>query len=574
MSSKRRSLLPAGWRLQSIREVLDIENRAVKPVAGQKYRYVGLENIEQQTGVLLDAPVTDGGQIASTKYAFNPSHVLYGKLRPNLNKVAMPTISGVCSTDILPLAPKTHVLKEYLAFFLRTPGFAQWAVTNASGTKMPRIGVEQFLTAQVPVPPLPVQERIVSIVQRADSVLQRRREASELSRAILPSVFNDMFGSPVDNPKGYPRSTIGAVTTLVTSGYTPRGGARNYVAEGPLLIRSQNVRMLSLDLSDCACLPEHIHEEMSRVRVMPGDVLLNITGASIGRVAWADEEIPPANVNQHVCIIRADKAKVLPEYLAYSLATPFYQHIILNAPGSAQSGFNHARVRSLEILVPPIPVQRSFVMRVEALRQVLGRHEVARHDMEATFDALLAQAFAGNLTAAWEVSEAEQIKQQQVIDEQVPRLVALEIARHYGDTGLLVTAMMKFLFLIQMRGSAKRRFYQFVPYHYGPFAKELYADLETLQEGDLIEIDNGEEDKTRITLTDPTRAKEVTQQLPEEMREDIKTILGEYGGLTHKALLNRVYEEFPAYAKKSRLRRKAKKKTSKKSSTRKRSSRR
>ena len=92
------------WRSATLGDVLDIESAAILPEPGVSYRYLGLENIEQNTGRILEAPETDGAAIESQKYVFAPSQVLYGKLRPNLNKVALPDFAGVCSTDILPLA--------------------------------------------------------------------------------------------------------------------------------------------------------------------------------------------------------------------------------------------------------------------------------------------------------------------------------------------------------------------------------------------------------------------------------------------------------------------------------------
>ncbi len=120
---------------------------------------------------------------------------------------------------------------------------------------------------EIPIPPLPVQKQIVEILRRADEIRHKRQEALELADRILPSLFIEMFGDPQTNPKGYKKTTIGNITSLVTSGYTPRGGARNYVTDGPLLLRSQNIQMLSLDLSDCAHLPEPIFEDMERVHV-------------------------------------------------------------------------------------------------------------------------------------------------------------------------------------------------------------------------------------------------------------------------------------------------------------------
>ncbi|MER3466982.1 MAG: hypothetical protein C4340_07900, partial [Armatimonadota bacterium] len=104
--------------------------------------------------------------------------------------------------------------------------------------------------------------------------------------------------------------------------------------------------------------------------------------------------------------------------------------------------------------------------------------------------------------------------------------------------------------------ASHRLLYRFVPYHFGPFAKELYADLEKLQEEGLVRVESDpEEDKTKIILADPAGADELLADLPEDLKEDAATILETYGHLDHYSLLKTVYEKYPAYAKKSRLRR-------------------
>jgi len=121
----------------------------------------------------------------------------------------------------------------------------------------------------------------------------------------------------------------------------------------------------------------------------------------------------------------------------------------------------------------------------------------------------------------------------------------------------MVTALMKYAFLFQMEGTTQYRFYHFVPYHYGPFAKGVYNNLKQLQDEGLIAVDNHtDEDKTLITLADTAKVDAALADLPEDMREDVSAVLDTYGDLDHNALLDAVYEKYPSYAKKSRLRKK------------------
>ncbi|GAA5335982.1 hypothetical protein YIM730264_20050 [Thermus hydrothermalis] len=161
------------------------------------------------------------------------------------------------------------------------------------------------------------------------------------------------------------------------------------------------------------------------------------------------------------------------------------------------------------------------------------------------------------------MANAEWIAKQQVLYERLPRLVTLALVAEEARSArrsaeVLVTALMKYLFLLQMEGSStRRRFYHFVPYDYGPFAKELYTDLQKLQDEGLVRVEsNPEEEKTKITLTDPARIDEELAELPDDLKQDVATIVKTYGDLDHNNLLKIVYEKYPAYARKSRLRRK------------------
>jgi len=220
------------------------------------------------------------------------------------------------------------------------------------------------------------------------------------------------------------------------------------------------------------------------------------------------------------------------------------------------------------MLLPPMPVQKSFVSQVEMLRQATNKCNAGMNDIHAMLQTLMAQAFTGELTADWEAANAGDIAKQTAFHERLPRLLVLallaEKAKRASRTAaeVLVTALMKYAFLLQMEGNGGRRWlYQFVPYHYGPFAKELYADLEKLQADGLVTVENDtEEDKTRIALADPAKAEETLADLPEDLREDAATVIETYGELDHNALLKTVYEKYPAYARKSRLRKGARKK--------------
>lgn len=143
--------------------------------------------------------------------------------------------------------------------------------------------------------------------------------------------------------------SLGEIATRIGSGATPRGGSKVYLPDGIPLIRSQNVRAGHLDLSDVAFISSEQHARMRRSQVRPGDILLNITGASIGRSCVVPGEVPTANVNQHVCIIRV-KDGAVPGYVQAMLDLPRIQQRIFDvAAGGSRDGLNFEQVAALSI---------------------------------------------------------------------------------------------------------------------------------------------------------------------------------------------------------------------------------
>ena len=153
---------------------------------------------------------------------------------------------------------------------------------------------------------------------------------------------------------GWEERELGVLTTKVGSGITPAGGDKNYKTEGRPFVRSQNVGWGKLILDDVAFIDERTHQTFDSTEIKISDVLLNITGASIGRSAVADSHIAGGNVNQHVCIIRTKRDELNPTLLNQFLISERGQKQIdsFQAGGNRQ-GLNFAQIRSFEIPLPP-----------------------------------------------------------------------------------------------------------------------------------------------------------------------------------------------------------------------------
>lgn len=151
-------------------------------------------------------------------------------------------------------------------------------------------------------------------------------------------------------------------TTKVGSGVTPKGGAESYLSSGIPLFRSQNVHNFGFLMDDIAYISEETDEQMSGSRVLPGDVLLNITGASIGRCFFTSDDFERGNVNQHVCIIRPNQRVVKSSFLHYLLISNKGQmYIDLSQTGANRQGLTIEEIRNFSFDIPSVVEQQRIV---------------------------------------------------------------------------------------------------------------------------------------------------------------------------------------------------------------------
>ena len=203
--------------------------------------------------------------------------------------------------------------------------------------------------------------------RRLIEVLNEQKQAiisRAVSRGLDPSVRLEPSGVDFvgEIPQGWEVVTLRYLATKFGSGVTPRGGAAVYQQTGIQFLRSQNIHFDGLRLDGVARIAPELHTQLSVTHVRPNDVLLNITGASIGRVCAVPAGFTEANVNQHVCIIRPRLDRLIPEYLAAYLSTGFMQReIYVEQNGASREGLALDAIRAFKVILPPLNVQRDIL---------------------------------------------------------------------------------------------------------------------------------------------------------------------------------------------------------------------
>lgn len=176
-------------------------------------------------------------------------------------------------------------------------------------------------------------------------------------------------------PKDWEVKELRQITLRIGSGKTPTGGEKNYKKKGRAFIRSQNVGWGELLLEDIVYISDDIHNTFKSTEIILDDVFLNITGASIGRSALADERVISGNVNQHVCIIRTIKDILFPYFLNSFLLSRMGQNLIDSyQAGGNRQGLNFEQIKSFKIPLPPLPEQRAIAHLLGLMDSVINKN--------------------------------------------------------------------------------------------------------------------------------------------------------------------------------------------------------
>ena len=133
------------------------------------YPHIGIDSIEKDTGRLHGYRTVKQDNVISGKYLFGPQHIIYSKIRPNLNKVALPDFDGLCSADAYPLLPNSENCdRVFLAVVLRSEFFLDYITGLSTRTNMPKVNRKQIAGFKMPLPPLSLQEQFAAFVRQSD----------------------------------------------------------------------------------------------------------------------------------------------------------------------------------------------------------------------------------------------------------------------------------------------------------------------------------------------------------------------------------------------------------------------
>jgi type I restriction enzyme S subunit len=307
------------------------------------------------------------------------------------------------------------IIRDFLYVFMQTDYFYHELKSRLAGSDQPYINPTELIKIRVPVPPLDEQKRIAAIAQKADRLRRTRRYALQLTDTYLQSVFLEMFGNPVTNPKRWDVLEIGDVCFKVTDGtHQPPP----FTLSGIPFIFVQNMVGGEIDFSSTKYVSEATYQELTRnTKIEIGDILYS----SVGSFGVAVQVLTKQKFifQRHIAHLKPNAKKVNSSFLCIQMNSSYvYSQAKTAARGVAQPTVNLSEIREFKILVPPLPLQEKFAQIVQKFERIRTQQREGDRQAEHLFQTLLHRAFRGELTSQHTNDEPASVLLEQIGVEQ------------------------------------------------------------------------------------------------------------------------------------------------------------
>ena len=319
---------------------------------------VGLEHIDSED-IHLRRSASIEESTTFTK-RFRKGDVLFGRRRAYLKKAAKAEFDGICSGDITIMrANEELLLPELLPFIVNNDKFFDYAIKHSAGGLSPRVKFKDLAKFELYLPPKNIQIELVELFASINVLVE--------SDVILNKKIDNIISAiRRDYNHGSLKKFLGSdLTDLITKGASPKWQGFEYSTSGMVFVTSENVLSGKVDLNEKKFLPMEFHEKQKRSQLKKNDILINIVGASIGRVAVFKEDVEHANINQAVCLFRLKNKIACSEYIVdYLLEESNLTRLLNNQSATARPNLSLKDLSNFEFYLPDFDEQlnRNFKM--------------------------------------------------------------------------------------------------------------------------------------------------------------------------------------------------------------------
>ena len=389
-------------------DLCDLVADPARPGTLPETLYLGLEHLA--SGRL--APIGSGlsSNVRSTTSAFQPGDVLYGKLRPYLDKAVLAKEAGVCTTELLVLRAKEDVDPRFLAAVVHMPRFVEYAIAGTTGVQHPRTSWAHAREFEVPAFTLDEQQRIADILWLVHESIGLSEALVKEGQALKCAAMRLLFtrglrretqkktdAGPV--PESWNVANLGALGKI-GNGSTPKKAISEYWTDGTYpWLTSAKVYDREIVEADQFVTTKAL-SECHLPRVQPGAVLIAITGQgkTLGHCAVLQIE---STINQHLAYVALDRDRVDPFFVRGYLETQYdYLRQVGVGGGSTKGALTCNFLRGLPIPMPPMDEQQEIVAILDAIDRKIDLQRRKCAVLDGLFKALLHKLMTGEIRVA------------------------------------------------------------------------------------------------------------------------------------------------------------------------------
>lgn len=338
--------------------------------------------------------ITQSGLDGSSARLYPKGTVLVAMYGATIGACSILDVEAATNQACAAFTPNENVDSVFLYYLLKynKPVF----VKAGSGGAQPNISGTFLKNFQIPLPPLAEQKRIAAILDKADAIRQKRKQAIDLADEFLRSVFLDMFGDPVTNLKGFP---LGTIRDLIdTANYGTSGKASETDGEFPVLRMGNITYQGGWDFTDLKYI-DLTEKELPKYLVHNGDLLFNRTNSRelVGKTAVYNQDKPMAFAGYLVRVRSNELGNNY--YISGYLNSGHGKKVLVGMCKSivGMANINAQELQDIKILLPPIELQNQYELLVKAVYEKTMTHKSSSTELELLFKSLSQKAFSGNL---------------------------------------------------------------------------------------------------------------------------------------------------------------------------------
>lgn len=378
MTSDKIIDMKEGWEYKKLGDVVYYPTNRVSSNNIDESNYVGVDNLIKDRGGKEYATIipTDGNCIE-----YKVGDVLIGNIRPYLKKIWLADNEGGASGDVLVLRPNDSQLlyPDFLYWSLSNDAFFEYDMLHSKGAKMPRGSKVDILKYEIPLPPFPQQQQIVSEFDLLSGVIEKQKAQLEELDKLAQSIFYDMFGN-----RDWEKKKIKDIAIVKIGPFGSSLHQHDYIRGGTPLVNPVHMVNGKIIIDDDFTIDENKKKELSAYLLKENDIVFGRRG-DIGRCALVTKGEDGYLCGTGSLFVRFN-IEISPRYSLTQLSSSeVKQYLINNARGATMLNLNSNIIEGLTIPLPPIQLQQEFAAKIEAIESMKAKVRQSLAEAETLF---------------------------------------------------------------------------------------------------------------------------------------------------------------------------------------------